>query len=266
MRYGAMNFPIKPVVEEIDTFAALGFDYVELTMDMPMAHHSRLHREQDQISAALRRGGMGLVCHLPTFLVTADLTASLRHASLEEMLASLETAVVLGAEKAVLHPSPMSGLGVMVPELVRPLALDFLARMVDHARELGMMLCLENMFPRNGFGVEPDEFTEIFGLFPDLRMTLDVAHAHIDGGKGQRLRELLARFGERIAHVHVSDNQGKRDDHWELGKGNVDLREVARKLRSIGYDSTITLEVFDRDRQALVASRHRLNRYFAVTG
>jgi sugar phosphate isomerase/epimerase len=95
-------------------------------------------------------------------------------------------------------------------------------------------------------------------------MTLDVAHAHIDGGKGRRLREMLTRFGERIAHVHVSDNQGKRDDHLEIGKGNIDFREVVRKLRAVRYDATITLEVFDRDRQALVTSRNRLSHFFAA--
>jgi hypothetical protein len=32
MQYGAMNFPIKPVADELADIAALGFDYLELTM------------------------------------------------------------------------------------------------------------------------------------------------------------------------------------------------------------------------------------------
>jgi hypothetical protein len=39
MRFGAMNFPVVPVLDEIETFARLGFDYLELAMDPPMAHH-----------------------------------------------------------------------------------------------------------------------------------------------------------------------------------------------------------------------------------
>jgi len=262
MRYGAMNFPVKAVVEEIATFAALGFDYLELTMDPPLAHHSLLAREREAISAALKEYRLGLVCHLPTFVLTADLTESLRLASVGEMLASLETAAMLGAEKVVLHPSAVSGLGPLVPELVRPLALDFLERMVERAGELAMTLCLENMFPRYGFCVEADDFSFIFRRFPELRMTLDIAHAHIDGGKGRRLRELLDRCGDRLAHVHVSDNLGKRDDHLEIGKGAIDFAAFARQLRAIGYDDTITLEVFDQDRQALERSRRRLERLF----
>ena len=32
MLYGAMNFPVSPVIQELETLAALGFDYLELTM------------------------------------------------------------------------------------------------------------------------------------------------------------------------------------------------------------------------------------------
>ena len=42
MQFGAMNFPVAKVLDEIDAFARLGFDYLELAMDPPMAHHSVL--------------------------------------------------------------------------------------------------------------------------------------------------------------------------------------------------------------------------------
>ena len=32
MRYGAMNFPVRPVLQELKEIAALGFDYVELAI------------------------------------------------------------------------------------------------------------------------------------------------------------------------------------------------------------------------------------------
>ena len=37
MKYGAMNFPIKPLLREIEEIGEMGFDYVELTMDPPEA-------------------------------------------------------------------------------------------------------------------------------------------------------------------------------------------------------------------------------------
>ena len=33
MQYGSMNFPIRPVIEEIESIGRLGFDFMELAMD-----------------------------------------------------------------------------------------------------------------------------------------------------------------------------------------------------------------------------------------
>jgi sugar phosphate isomerase/epimerase len=89
MRFGAMNFPVVPVLDEIESFARLGFDYLELAMDPPMAHYETLSSSRTAITRALKVNGLGLVCHLPTFLSTADLTQSLRQASMTEMRRSL---------------------------------------------------------------------------------------------------------------------------------------------------------------------------------
>ncbi|UCF55718.1 MAG: sugar phosphate isomerase/epimerase, partial [Deltaproteobacteria bacterium] len=87
-----MNFPIKPVLKELEAIAGLGFDYLELTMDPPQAHYRVIHQQKDKILRALDRHKMGLICHLPTFVSTADLTDSLRETSLNEVLESLQVA------------------------------------------------------------------------------------------------------------------------------------------------------------------------------
>ena len=65
MQFGAMNFPIIPVLEEIDTVARLEFDYLEIAMDPPMAHYSVLSENQKAISRSLTANGLGVICHLP---------------------------------------------------------------------------------------------------------------------------------------------------------------------------------------------------------
>lgn len=264
MKFGAMNFPIIPVLEEIDSIARLGFDYLELAMDPPMAHHSIISSGHTAIATALKDSGLSLVCHLPTFVSTADLTESLRRASVAEMRHSLDVAFALGAEKVVLHPSIASGMGAFVLATTKEYAFDFLAEMVDAARQLNITICLENMFPRYLLGVLPDDFDEIFRAFPSLKLTLDTGHANIDGQQdGGRLMRLAERFGDRIGHLHFSDNRGKRDDHLAVGKGTVDFTGLVRHLKKIGYDDTLTLEVFDKDRRLLVESRERIKSLFA---
>ena len=263
MQFGAMNFPVTPVLDEIETFARLGFDYMEMAMDPPMAHHSTLSSSRVAITQALMVNGLGLVCHLPTFLTTADLTESLRQASVTEMRQSLDVAADLGAKKVVLHPSMAGGMGAFVLDTVKGYAFDFLSEMTAAAQRLDMTICLENMFPRYRLGVEPDDFEEIFKSFPSLKLTLDTGHANIDDRRGRRLKGLVARFGERIGHLHFSDNQGKLDGHLAVGQGTVNFVDLVRRLKAAGYDDTVTLEVFDTNRKMLVESRERIKAMFA---
>jgi sugar phosphate isomerase/epimerase len=255
MRYGAMNFPVMPVVEEIHSFGGLGFDYLELTMDPPEAHYSIVSENRLAIARALADHGMGMVCHLPTFVSAADLTESLRRASITEMKRSLSVAADLGVEKVVLHPPMISGMGTFVSERVRAYAVEFIGDMVELSEALGVTICLENMMPRNGFGVEPNELDMLFWRFPTLQFTLDTGHANLGGGGRTRLSELVERFAERLGHVHLSDNRGVYDDHFPLGLGTIDFRRLAKSLKEIGYDGTVTFEVFDEDRNLLVQSR-----------
>jgi hypothetical protein len=59
MQFGAMNFPVTPVLDEIETFARLGFDYLELAMDPPMAHHSNLFAGAQIDHPGVERGRPG---------------------------------------------------------------------------------------------------------------------------------------------------------------------------------------------------------------
>jgi sugar phosphate isomerase/epimerase len=263
MQYGAMNFPVMPVLQEIETLAGLGFDYLELAMDPPMAHHRRLSAMRSNIVDALGVSGIGLVCHLPTFVYTADLTESLRRASQEEMRKSLDVAALLGAQKVVLHPSTATGMGIFVLDQVKAYAFEFMEKMVDAANKLNLTICVENMFPRNRIGVTPKDFEALFDRFPGLKLTLDTGHAHIGDRRGRRLKAFVDRLGRRIGHVHISDNRGRLDDHLAVGQGSVKFKDLVRRLKAVGYDDTITLEVFHEDRRMLVRSRKRIQAMFA---
>jgi sugar phosphate isomerase/epimerase len=69
-------------------------------------------------------------------------------------------------------------------------------------------------------------------------VVLDVAHAHI---REEEL-EFIERFGERIGHVHVSDNQGDRDTHLRIGEGSVRWDQVMEALKGSPFDGWVTIE------------------------
>jgi sugar phosphate isomerase/epimerase len=263
MQYGAMNFPIKPVVDELEDIAAMGFDYLELAMDPPRAHYTIIRQHKNSVLKALNSHSMGVICHLPTFVSTADLTDSIREASLQEMLSSIEVAAELGAQKVVLHPGHIGGLGLYIKETAMALANASLAAIIVRAQTLGLCVCLENMFPKCRAFFEPGDFDDILNRFPDLMLTLDTGHANIDARGAQRTLDFIEKFGSRIGHLHISDNSGKRDDHLPIGSGVIDFLKIIHALKQCGYDGTATLEIFSEDRRELKKSRERFDEMFA---
>jgi sugar phosphate isomerase/epimerase len=264
MRFGAMNHPVRPVLEEVARLARLGFDYLELALDPPEGHHQRLAPLVPALRDALEGHGMGLVAHLPTFVSTADLAPAVRGAARAEMRASLDLAAALGARYAVVHPGLPVGMGRQLLPRVKELALEGLGELVDAARGLGMVLGLENMFPACGHFFAPEDLEAAFRRFPSLRLTLDVGHAHIGAPDGARCAALLACCGSRLGHVHLSDNRGKHDDHLPLGGGGIDFAAVLGALKVRGYDGTLTLEIFGDDPQGLPLSLKRIKRLAAA--
>ena len=265
MQYGAMNFPVKPIFSEIEEIAAFEFDYLELSMDAPLAHYAIIEQQKNEILNALARHSLGLVCHLPCFVFTADLTESIRLASLNEMLNSLDVVSELKARKAILHPSIISGLGMYAMDLSLKYAFESLDAITAKADELGIVLGLENMFPRYQTCYETGSFIDIFNRYPNLKLTLDTGHANLGSLDGRRALEFIERLGHRLAHLHVSDNLGKRDDHFPIGQGNIDFKAIISALKYAGYNDTVTFEVFAEDRHQMQASKEKFEAMVAAT-
>lgn len=259
MKYGAMNFPVKPILKEIEEIGTLGFDYLELTMDPPEATPEKILEQKKPIQELLKHYHMDLMAHLPTFLFTSDLYESLREASLKENFKALEVAAELGISKAVLHPSYITGLGKFLLDKAKKYGMQSIEAILKKATHLGIQLCLENMFPQTHFLFHPEEFQEVFEVFPELHLTLDIGHAHI-GGERHRVMEFIQSYGNRIGHIHANDNFGKEDNHLPIGAGIIDFEKIIKALKRISYDDTLTLEVFSKDRDYLRISREKIKK------
>lgn len=259
MKYGAMNFPIKPLLGELEEVGAMGFDYVELTMDPPEATPQKILAQKRSIKEILDRYRLGILGHLPTFVWTSDLYESLRKVSLQENFNALETGAELGIQKMVLHPGFITGLGKLLLDRAKGYALESIEAILKRSNQLGLTLCLENMFPQAHFFSQPAEFQSVFEAFPESRLALDIGHANLGGGRNKS-SEFIQRYGYRIAHVHANDNFGKEDNHLPIGAGIIDFERILKELKDAQYHDTMTLEVFSRDRDYLKISKEKIKR------
>lgn len=254
MIYGATNNPLRPLIGEIKSLAALGFDYLELCMDPPNCLPEVLRTGMAEVLSALNNEGLRLhVVHLPTFIWLADVYSSIREASLNEVFKALDLGAEFGVKKAVLHPGYLTGLMSFTPDMGKQYAAYSLDKIFERSAGLDIMLCLENMFPRAGHMYRPEEFAEVLGRNPGLMMTLDLGHANIRAPKNQAAAFVKTANG-RIGHVHIGDNNGQEDEHLPVGAGRADLAAGMAAIKASGYDETMTLEVFSSDRAYLSMS------------
>ncbi len=246
-----MNSPVKPIIEEIKFIGKSGFDFIELTMDAPLTA-KKLLRNKKEVLKVLKSHKLGIVGHAPSYVLTADISEGIRKVSQKEVLDSLDLANDFGIKKFVVHPSYISGLGVYRRKQMEKIGYDFLAKVYEKAIEFGITLCLENMGPQARWLFKPEEFKPILNDFKELKIIIDTGHANLTGRN--TCLEFIKMFGKRIGHFHAADNLGYKDDHLPIGCGIIDFEKIFSALKKTGYDDTITLEVFTKDKDYVVFS------------
>jgi len=124
-------------------------------------------------------------------------------------------------------------------------------------RKYNVRIAIENIpgiFPSllksvNDFSKFYDELGE------DIGMALDVGHANVNGQTG----EFMDKLGSKIVHIHVSDNDGKQDSHFGVGKGSVDWQNFAKSVKRIHFHGVIMVESILDVRQSLQNLRELLS-------
>lgn len=250
-----MNNPSEPVESELAWMAELKLDFVDLTLEPPQAATWKVNVKD--IARRLRDHGMGVIGHTAYYLPIASSFESLRHAALDELKRAAELFAQLGAKWMNLHPD---GHAPFIDEAtIFQRNMDSLAAIAAFAKTLGVGVMLENVPGRFNSVAQLDP---IFRAVPEAGLHLDIGHSNLSV-EHNTAGELIARFSDRLAHVHLHDNRGGHADlHLALGMGNMDVPHHVRVLRESGYDGTITLEVFSKDRHFLAYSRDRLREYW----
>lgn len=130
----------------------------------------------------------------------------------------------------------LPGGGEYRPRLER--SLKSLQALVAHGQEVGVEVCLENVF-----GVLNRMFVEAQGrgLLPGVKVCLDTGHAQVANRDPARLMGTLKL---PPATVHLHDNHGRRDEHLIPGDGTIDWARFMPILAEAGYAGNLMVEAF----------------------
>lgn len=255
MQIGAMNHPGRPLEAELLWMAELKLDFVDLTIEPPCTPSWEI--DAAAVRALLQQYGFGAVGHTAYYLPIGSSFESLRNAAIDELKRCVDLFAEIGATWMNVHPdahAPFYEEGAIVRRNIASLGA-----ITEHARGSGVRVMVENV---PGKFNSAEQLAAVLDPLPELGLHLDIGHCNL-GVEKNTTEEVLARFGQRLAHVHLHDNRGGHGDlHLALGMGSMDIPRYVRALKSSGYDGTITLEVFSPDPHYLAHSRDRLRSWW----
>jgi sugar phosphate isomerase/epimerase len=168
--------------------------------------------------------------------------ASASHRRTEQ---AFEAAEAIGATLIVFH----SQFGAMnrdsrYPEAWLSRSREYWSARIPRLEASGLRVAIENIFE-----TDPGPVCRLVDALasPRIRACLDVGHAHLFSGDAASFARGL---GDRVAHVHLHDNQGVWDDHRAPGSGSAGAAGAMAVLAGLAARPSLTLEMARRDEVA----------------
>lgn len=226
-----------------------GFDCVDfqdlMHTDLPLFTEEipQLEKRMKRVSAAANNAGIEISqTHGPWRFPPCDATKEDRAERFDKMERAIVATSLLGCPYMVIHPlMPFGVAEERQPQEVWEINLDFFSRLAEKAKENGVILCPENMpFPALSLSSPTDILRFVSELdSPSVKVCLDVGHAALFRSPAEAVRKIGK---ERLAVLHVHDNNGRHDLHRLPCQGVVDWRSFVLSLKEIGFDGAFSLE------------------------
>lgn len=227
--------PFKKMTEQLVTAET---KHVELLDD---GFHTLNKRRVAVLKDIANSHGLEYTVHAPF----ADINiASPSKPMLRAMLKRLEQSIIhasaLEARVWVFHPGMKTGISSFYPNMDWHQNLRTARTLLQIAKKNGVEIAVENVpepFPFLMKSVE--DFGRFYAEFGEnMGLVLDVGHANLNGQIGR----FFEAFSDRIVHMHLSDNDGKHDQHLGIGYGTIDWNKVSGLIKKMSYDKTIVVE------------------------
>lgn len=237
----------KPFEEALTDIIRAGTDCIELVDAGP---HTLDRTRVERLLELKSSYGLRYAIHAP--FTDANLAADdpfIREAILRRLETSMRWASALEAEAFVFHPGNYTPAERFSPGSAWRLNNESVRRLLMYAEEYNVKAFVENLPEPIPYVLKSvDDFERFFNeIGVGTMMTFDAAHANLRG----EIREFIKRFGERIGHVHVSDNNGEADIHLRLGEGSIDWGEAMSALKGSSFGGWVTVESYDGIEESL---------------
>ena len=219
------------VVDAVRELAAVGYQGTEV-FDGNLAALADDAQAEGAFREALTQTGVELVSvYTGANFVYADVLPDEMH----RLRRACELASTFGAQRLVVGGGARRAAGTPDSDY------DKLAAALDDIVDLAADHGLEASYhPHLGTVCEsPDEVDRLMnrtriGFCPDT--------AHLAAGGGDPA-EMVRRYRDRLAHVHLKDIELATTTFVPLGQGDLDFDDIVRAVRESGYDNWLVVEL-----------------------
>ena len=247
-----MHEGLLPVLENLK---GIGYDGVEVPIfDLDPAGWSQWARRLDDLGLERTANTVIAAEHNPVSPDPRVREAAYRHMqAVIDCCEAVGSPLLCGPHQVAL--GVFTGAGPTSEEWER--SVDHVRRAAEYAEPAGVVLAEEvvNRFELYHLNTldQAISFVDQVG-HPSCRIHLDTFHAHIEE---KRPADAIRRAGDRIAHVHISEN-----DRGVPGTGGVAWDSIFEALQEIGYDGWLTVEAFGNFLPNLAAATRIWRRLF----
>ena len=216
----------------------IGFDAIDIFAD-PLETTPQELRTIRETCAAYELPVVATVC---CALGIADFNAPVRRFHVDRAKRYLDLAYDLRGKNMLL----VVGEYIWNQEVITPAdqwkwAVEGVAELGQYAAELGLEIAIE---------LEPFHLSIVNSIDgmdrflkdvaqPNVKANVDVSHLALVKNPADGIAQLRGR----IAHVHLSDCDGKKHGDLPPGRGVVDFPPYLKALAAAGFDGTISIEL-----------------------
>lgn len=253
--------PVDSIHRVFDDAARLDFTYIEIEA-VGIGNLREIEEEKERLKAELEESGLKVANFAGIFRELVSPSETERRKAIELMRRSADLAVYFEAEMLqtdtftppieFVGPQPYSTAIAFAERYkvkVNPLfswrafwstLVDSMKLVTRVAADRGLKLVVE---PRIGETVSNSD--AMLRLIDEVNednfgAVLDVGHLH---AAKELIPLSIEKLGRKIFYVHASDNDGRDNYHWAIGKGTVDWEGVFEALRKHGFTGPIAVDV-----------------------
>lgn len=223
----------------IEQTRRIGFDCVDIFAD-PLDIGTR---ERKLIKDTAASCGLPIVSVCCVAVGLVDFNPSVQRFSVERVKKYLDMCAQFKADNLLL----VLGEYIWQQEVIPPpeqwkTAVENTRECGRHARKLGLEIAIELEPFKLSLVNSVDtmlKFLDDVGLPRVVRANCDISHLHLVHTPFKDVQRLKGR----IAHVHLSDCNGKVHGDLPPGRGVTPIRKYLEQIRDTGFDRTVSIEL-----------------------